>query len=61
MVCHVVESTTCCSGEDPIVHVAVSWFHAIVQAIPQVQVVESVKVHTVDTVNVVPQDRESKS
>ena len=42
-------------------HVAVSWFHAIVQATPQVQVVESVKVHSVETVNVVTQDRESKS
>ena len=42
-------------------HVAVSRFHAIVQAIPQVQVVESVKVHTVETVNVVQKDKESKS
>ena len=42
-------------------HVAVSRFHAIVQAIPQVQLVESVKVHNVETVNVVTQDRDSKS
>ena len=31
----------------------------VLQAVPQVQVVESVKVHAVETVNVVPQDRES--
>ena len=43
-----------------IVHVTVVWCEVVLRAIPQVQVLESVKVHTVETVNVVPQGRERR-
>ena len=42
------------------VHVTVVWCQVMLQAIPQVQVLESMKVHVVETVTVVPQDREPR-
>ena len=42
------------------VHVTVVWCQVMLQAIPQVQVLESMKAHVVETVTVVPQDREPR-
>ena len=41
-------------------HVTVVWSRVIVQALPQVQIVDGVKVHVVGTVNVLPQGGEYK-
>ena len=61
VVCHVfAERVVAAERTQHIVHVTAVWCHLIVQAITQVQVVESVKVHTVETVNLVPRWRESK-
>ena len=42
------------------VHVTVVWCQVMLQAIPQVQVLDSMQVHVVETVTVVPQDREPR-
>ena len=55
-----VEQAVAAERIQHIVHVTVVWSQVLLQAIPQVQVVESVKVRAVETVNVVPHDRESE-
>ena len=55
-----VEQAVAAERIQHIVHVTVVWSQVLLQAIPQVQVVESVKVHIVETVNVVLLDRERK-
>ena len=44
-----------------IVRVTVAWSLVIMRAIPQVQVLENMKVHVVESVPVVPKERESPS
>ena len=43
-----------------IVRVTVVWSQVIMRAIPQVHVLESMEVHVVESVTVIPKDREPK-
>ena len=55
-----VEQAVAAQRIQHIVQVTVVWCQVVLRAIPQVQVLESMKMHGVETVNVVPQDTESE-